>query len=96
MAEEVTLATPEVRPEIRTTAYRVRALFLDWEGSRIVVHLRGTNGELREVAYTAETAATLMRALNRADLSTASLQRRILSRLVADGFLAGAVSGTPE
>ena len=37
-----------------------------------------------------------MKALNKADLSVKSLHRRVLERLIADSFLPGLVSGSPE
>lgn len=53
-------------------------------GQRIVHH------------YGPPQGVTMLRALNKADLSTRSLQQRILDRLVADGVIAGAVEGTPQ
>lgn len=105
MAEALVLTTPEVRPAVSTTDYRVVYLGLDWEGKQIVIRLRGTNGESRSFTYGGRLAATpearadalaMMVALNTANLSTRSLQRRILERLVADGKLTGTVSGTPD
>ena len=55
-----------------------------------------------ESSYTADSAAdkaatTLLRALNTVNLSTTSLQKRVIQRLVTDGKLpAGAVTGAPD
>lgn len=106
MAETIILATAEVTPSISTTDYRVVFLSLDWDRSTIVIRLRGTNGESRSFTYGGDRlsatdeqraeALALMVALNKANLSTKSLQRRILERLIADGKLRGSVSGTPD
>lgn len=94
--ETLTLTTPEVVPQITTSDYKIASLLLDVEGSTIVVHLRGTNGERKEFRYEGATAKTLLTALNKADLSVKSLQRRILERLLADSKLTGAVTGLPD
>ena len=46
-------------------------------------------------ASTNPTGAALIISLNKANLSTTSLERRIINQLVSSGFLAGTVSGTP-
>lgn len=94
--ESLTLATPEVIPQITNAAYRVGRLDLDWEHATIVVVVIGANGERRAFDYTGAIATTFMTSLNTANLTTQSLHRRILARLVADGKLAGTVSGTPD
>jgi hypothetical protein len=104
LAEDLVLATPEVIPQITTSTYRLVGLSLDWERATIVIRLRGANGETKTFTYGGndaplaekQKALNLMIALNKADLSVKSLQRRVLERLVADGLLAGAVSGTPD
>jgi len=94
--ETLTLTTPEVTPQITTTEYRVVYLLLEWEQGLIVIHLRGTNGERTEVRYTGPEAVTMIRTLNTANLSVKSLHKRILEKLVADGKIAGTVTGTPD
>lgn len=96
MAETVQLTTPEVTPEVRTTDYRVIYLALDWANALIVIHLRGTNGERKEHRYIGSTATALMTQLNKLDLTVKSLHRRILERLIADGAIAGSISGSPD
>ena len=92
--ETLTLTTPEVTPQITTADYKVALLVIDVEGASIVIHLRGANGERKEFRY--DDAATTIRALNTANLQVKSLQRRILEKLIADGKLAGNVSGVPD
>jgi hypothetical protein len=106
MAETFNLATPEVTPAIQTAAYQLVFLLLDFEGQTIVVRIRGEHGELREFRYGGplpltpaterQKAVTLMLALNKANLSLKSLQRRVLEQLVADGLIAGTISGVPD
>lgn len=94
--ETLTLATPEIVPAITTTDYRVIALHLDWEAARIIIQLRGTNGERREFRYDGPDATAQMVALNKANLTVKSLQRRILEKVATDGLLAGSVAGVPD
>lgn len=93
MAEQLNLTTPITYPA--TTFYRISALHLDWDGQRITVVLRGSDGSITSHMYTSDQAVTLMRALNTANLSTKSLHRRILERLHQDNVLTGTVSGMP-
>ena len=106
MAEDLILTTPEVIPQITTTSYRVVGLNLQWERTTIVIHVRGTNGELKQFQYGGNEPSTppaektkalnLMIALNKANLTIKSLQRRVLEQLATDGLLVGAVSGSPD
>lgn len=102
--ERVTLATP-ITPTVTITDYQVRSLFLEFgdratvEDDNIVIVLEATSGSpsdplhLQRFVYTGQTANNLITGLNKANLSTRSLNQRILDRLVADGFVAGAVTG---
>ena len=82
---------------IESPAYQIVSVLFDREGARIMVWVRTPKGGIETCIYKGDTATTLMRALNKADLSVKSLQRRILERLVVDGKLpAGAVTGTVD
>lgn len=96
MAEFLTLAAPEIIPAVTTTDYKVALLLLDVEGAQIAIHVRGTNGERKEFRYEKAEAVALLHALNTANLTVKSLQRRILEKLIADGKLVGAVNGVPD
>jgi hypothetical protein len=55
------------------------------------------NGRTLECRYDGEEAEALIVALNKANLSTNSLEKRIIQRCQQDGKLgAGTVSGTPQ
>jgi hypothetical protein len=99
MAEQINLATPD-QSVVGTSDYHVILLTLAFEGSEgipyIFIQLRGSNGLTRSFRYDGTTALNLMIALNKTDLSTKSLQRRILERLIADGKLIGTITGTPD
>jgi hypothetical protein len=106
VAEDLVLAAPEVVPQITTATYRLVGLFLDWERTTIIIRLRGANGETKSFTYggndpsTSQAAKTkalnLMTALNTANLTIKSLQRRVLEQLIADGLLLGTIAGTPD
>jgi hypothetical protein len=96
--EFVTLAAPEIVPQIVTTDYRIVAVHLLREPvAQILVTFRGTNGEPKEwrVADPVVAAARL-KALNTANLSVKSLNTRIFELAIADGVFAGTVTGTPD
>lgn len=93
-AEQFDLAAPVTPPSI--TSWRVDELHLQWTARVIEVVLVGPNGERKTHLYTGQTAANLMVALNKANLSTSSLQKRVLERLATDGVISGTVSGTPD
>ena len=76
--------------------YQVTRLLLDWYGQFIEITLRGSNGEVKTHTYSGSIALTLIRQLNTANFSTISLHKRIMNRLVTDGVITGAVSGSPD
>ena len=101
--ESWVLSTPVTPSGPTVTDYRVWSLYLGrGEGViRIVVEDNNFQRTTHVYADDPETgsmiATNLMIALNKADLSVKSLQRRIIERLVADGKLpVGTVEGTPE
>jgi hypothetical protein len=94
MAEIVTLTSPITPPSL--TTYSVRMIQMDLDVPTIVIRLRGTNGEIKTCSYAGATATTLMIALNKANLTSNSLQRRVLTQLIADGEISGTISGSPD
>ncbi len=104
--EDLVLTTPEIIPQITTETYRLVGLYLDWERTTIMIRLRGANGETKSFTYGGNDPSTpqaektkalaLMTALNKANLTIKSLQRRVLEQLAADGLLVGSVTGTPD
>lgn len=96
MAEVLTLTSPPPQPP-QLTSWRVAQLHLNWTGANITVVLIGNNNsETLTHTYTGTTATTFMNALNKANLSTTSLHKRVIERLVTDGVIAGTISGSPD
>ena len=95
MSEKIDLTVAEIAPA--TSTYEIETLTLDVRGARIYIVLWcAATGKQKTHEYRDTTATQIMRALNTADLSVKSLQRRILERLIADGVLAGNVTGSPD
>lgn len=95
MAEQVDLTEPEVKTNTR---YELSRVVLDYKEKNIEIVLEGANGEIKGKVYNAHTSPTgqmLLNQLNTANLSSTSLVKRIYNRLLADGVIAGTVSGTP-
>lgn len=93
--EQAELSAPMVVDPTSTSTVRVEKLVLDWKDKNITIYV-GFNGVRREFNYSGDTAVTLMTALNKANLSSNSLHKRILNQLINDGFLAGTISGSPD
>jgi len=92
MAEELTLTVPAT-----ITGYRVKQVLFDWENASIKINVADASGVKVTALYSGPVATTLMNQLNTVNLSTNSLHKRIMERLVADGKLpAGTVTGTPD
>jgi hypothetical protein len=96
--ERITLAAPEVVPQIQTTDYRPVVIHLEREPQpRVVVLFAGTNGERKEWRVDDPARAlTLLKALNTANLTLNSLEKRCMTQAIADGVFAGAITGTPD
>ena len=107
MAEQVDLSVPD-QAHPGTSKYRIGGLWLDWAGSNFYVTLIGDNGVARQESYRdgqdeigepleGSTIATdRMRVLNKTNLSTKSLHKRIMEMLINDGRLEGSISGSPD
>lgn len=90
--ESLTLATPQ-----SVANYQVVAITFNWSDAYIKVLVNDGFGKILNLSYQNAAATTLMVALNKANLSTLSLHKRILNQLVTDGKLpAGTVTGTPD
>lgn len=90
--ESLSLTTP-----ISISSYRVALLSLDWRAAAIRIVVVTPSGEEVVATYSGSFATALMTQLNKLDMSTNSLHKRILDRLVLDGKLpAGTVTGSPD
>jgi hypothetical protein len=100
MAESLVLTAPIVPPTPPTLAeYQVIRFGLDRATSEsfVMFVVRSNTGRIVEAKYVGAAADAMISALNTVNLSTKSLQKRILERMVADGFIpAGTVTGTPD
>jgi len=93
--EQVDLTTPITKPAI--SYYSVSRLGLDWDAARIEIHLKfAPTGEELIVGYSGVEATNLMVIMNKKNFSTVSMQKTILQKLIADGKLAGTISGSPD
>jgi len=92
MAEQLTLTTP-----VSVAGYKVKRLVLNWEDAAIIAIVADDNNVRKACRYFGPVATTLMNQLNTLNMSTNSLHKRILERLVTDGQLpAGTVTGAPD
>ena len=108
MAERLTLTVPvtPTGPQIRD--YAVWALYLGRGEGIILITVEDNNLVRRTYRYSdgedaqgnsapgTTLVTTRLRALNRMNLSTNSLEKRLLEQLIADGRLVGSVTGTPD
>ena len=75
--------------------YRIDRISLDWAAARIHIALRDNVGGTITETYSGQEATDMMIVLNTANLTNNSLHKRTLTKLIADGKLAGTISGTP-
>jgi len=93
--EQIDLTTPITKPAI--SSYRVVRLELDWDATRIEIHLKFTlTGERVIFGYSGKEALNLMKAMNTKNFSTTSMQKTILQKLITDGKISGIISGSPD
>lgn len=91
MPEILTLTTAVV--QTRTT-YAIGAINLDWDNATIVIRLHGSDGVDIFRTYTGAAATAKMTALNSANFSVVSLQKKTIQILQQDfPELAGVISG---
>lgn len=94
--EIVTLTAPIVKT---ANGCSLDTMLLDVTRSRIVVTLACAGGDpitKQYDSFTAPTGASLLTSLNRGNFSTNSLVKAVYNRLIADGVIAGTVSGVPQ
>lgn len=99
MAEAVLLTTPAVTPASSTTDLRVAQLLLSPARERFMLTIRGTRGEVIEVTREGPEAVTLLKALNKANGSVKSLERRALEWFLSQPEGAawpGTITGAPD
>ena len=97
--EQVDLTSP-FDPDTRTTSiFTVKELHLfrgdTDENALIQIGLEG-NDIKASFTIDGTDAATLMKTLNKADLTTNTLNKRVLNYLISQGIISGTVSGNPE
>ncbi len=94
MPEQFDLTIPIVIPP--KVYYKVSTLLLDWFQQIIRVTLVGNDNVELQFIYSGTEAVNLMLILNTANLTTNSLHKRILNKLMADGKIpSGSVTGLP-
>ena len=94
-AERLDLTSPVTTPTV--TSWTPDELHLGWQQQFIRVLFLGPAGEKKTCVWSGSAATTLMVALNKANLTSNSLHKRIINQAVTDGCLtAGTVAGSPD
>lgn len=62
----------------------------------VSIKLKNDAGGYLYHQYTGTAALNMIKTLNTANLTTKSMQKRILEKLAADGVIPGTVQGTPD
>lgn len=107
MPERVTLTTAVTKPS--RTAIELERVTIDIKSKSVFIQWLADNGDAGSASYPTPapvdaqgnnlqpSGATLINALNNANLSTKSLVKRIYERLLTDRhFGAGTITGTPD
>ncbi len=100
MAETVTLTSPITKPNV--TALALDKVIIDVTNKSLYITWTGNTGELFSASYptpsigSKPSGATLLHSLNIANFSVNSMVKQIFNRLIADGEIAGTITGTPD
>jgi len=95
MAETFTLDTPVKGKTV--SEMTVDEVNMKWGAAILAIVLLDNLGRVTHHRYIGDEACAKMKALNKANLSTKSLHRRVLEMLVADGRIdAGTITGTSD
>lgn len=96
MAESLDLTTPVAGPSV--TSYKIAGIVLQRFPRPLVrVRVLDNLNQESEFVYEGDTALTLLNQLNTMNFMNMSLEKRILQKLVSDGYIAAAtVTGTPD
>lgn len=94
MPEQITLAVPVPAPS--RTGLTLKRLSLEPIEQRVYIELAGNDGQVLAHHYEGAEAAALLRALNTANLTANSLHKRLFAKLIADGVIAGSITGSPN
>lgn len=92
--EKITQTAPTIFPN--EIDWEIDTLLLAWRSQIIHIDVISNVGTKRNKEYTGLDAKNKMLALNKANLSTKSLHKRIMEFLVADGVITGAITGVPD
>jgi hypothetical protein len=96
MAEKITLTVPLVT-HYAVSDYEVTGVFVGRNPFKLTIYYRDSLGNEFSDETVGDAAEPLVKALNKANLSIKSLERRALEKLQADGRIsAGSVTGSPE
>jgi hypothetical protein len=68
----------------------------EMEPGWVQIKLKDDTGAYSFYQYKGKQAVQMIQTLNTANLSTKSMQKRILEKLSNDGLLPGTVQGTPD
>lgn len=91
----LTLTNPETAPA--NTSLRVVFVGLDYENGIIRARIRFDSGVARSYEERDTDTQQAIRQLNTVNLSTKSLEQRLIERWIAKGILpAGTLSGAPD
>lgn len=97
MSERIYLSEPYQPQQLAALSFEICRLDLNWGAQSILVELFDPDTNIRrKFCYEGQTAINLMKALNKANLSTKSLHRRVIEKLINDGKLDGTISGDPD
>lgn len=94
--EQASLSSPMVvvNPS-STSTITVQSLYLNWK-DRVVEVTVGDGTVSKTFIYRGDTALSMMNQLNKANLTSNSLHKRVINQLISDGYLVGTISGNPD
>jgi len=95
MAEQIDLTSPLVANPTQTSILKLDSFYYSRSRAVMRVEVIGNN-IMKPYEYSGPVATDLINLLNKANCSATSFDKRIFNRLIADGYLSGTISGTPD
>ena len=90
--EKLTLTTPVTTT---LTVWQPGVFNLDWTTNTITIDLVGSNGENLHKSYSGAVASSRLASVNAGIFTLVSFHKTAFTWLIADGVVAGTVTGTP-
>jgi hypothetical protein len=93
--EQVDLFVPD-QASTGTPHYWIGAILMDREAGTVIIRLGSDSGLRKTITIWGADAMTYIRAANKRDSSSVSLEKWTLTQLINKGYIVGSITGSPD